>query len=115
MRRGLPLLLAALCIASAAGQEKNWFTQAFFHEGDGSAIDPTEWVVQITSIVQRPMTCTVSWTGVRVRSPDFDRPLGAANGTLTLAVPAYSGSGPAVVATQGVLDVGIVKQHTTCR
>lgn len=102
--RELLLLFAALCITSAASaRNSNWFTQVFFHDGDGSTTDPTEWVVQITSMARRPMTCTVSWTGVRVGSPYVDRAFGATNGSIAPRIASLKMLPAEVVASRKML------------
>jgi hypothetical protein len=70
------------------------------------------WVVVVTSTYRRRLTCTVEWNGISARNDSTA--LGTVRGTFIIAVPAYSGSGPAVVTRGGVRDVGNFEYSATC-
>ena len=82
----------------AAQSAGSWIHTAFFDN------QRSVWVVKITSMVQKQMSCTVTWKGTKTGSTYYgDQNVGGpVSGSFTLQVPAYPGRGAAVVAQSGV-------------
>lgn len=112
---GITVLRGFFCTASiflllgppTASAVAGWKDKAFF---DSSS---QKWLVEISSTVPKAMDCTISWNAIKIGS--------AANGggktvhgNYTLHVPAYQGSGTAVIVRGGISGVANFKHTTVC-
>src|SRR5260370_24062495 len=85
----LSLVICATAVAD------NWTSTAYWDE----ASQPQ--YVQVTSMVPHKLTCTVTWRGTYIGPQAPGAPNGATGGTFTMVLPAYPGSGAAIVGRQG--------------
>jgi len=95
----LGILIAAIDVPPTAAQSGLWTHHSYWHQSNGSAFDHNAWIVEIDSLVQHRMTCNVSWNGIGlVRNyPGDTGHIGTLSNNITVTVPAYRGSGAAVV------------------
>jgi hypothetical protein len=91
-------------------------TPAFADPASGSWTDSsyfdnktTTWMVNVTSMVNRFLTCTINWNGVSLGSGN------TAHGIFTMVLPPYPGYGAAIIGHKGVSNVGSFKYTIVCK
>jgi hypothetical protein len=99
------LTLGVLAVAQGTG---SWTHMSYFDNRT------SVWMVKITSTVTKPMTCTVSWTGITTGSTYYGSQIGVTvSRSFALQVPAYQ-KGAAIVAQSGIKDIANFSETTVC-
>lgn len=107
LRYTLLLAVLAACVAAAFAQN-NWTHTNYWDQNSQTQ------VVQVTSMVTHKLTCTVTWRGTYIGPQVPGAPTGSTGGTFTMVLPAYPGSGAAIVGRQGAKYITAFSYQIVC-
>lgn len=107
VKAGLLCLALLLPFAHSAFSAAGWKDRAFYDN------TTQKWTVEISSTVTKQMDCTISWEAIQMGLTSEGGGKKRA-GNLTVPVPAYKGSGPAVIVRRSIGGVADFKHTTVC-